>query len=50
MVGMNFFESSCCSWKFSGNAAIPAMMPIAMNKIEIRDQITPQQREEPPYR
>ena len=41
-VGINFLESSSCSLKDSGNAAIPAMMPAIIRMRDIIDQITPQ--------
>lgn len=47
-VGMKFFESLCCSLQLSGNAAMPATMPAAMNSTEMMDQVTPQHWLEPP--
>lgn len=48
-VGIKSFESSACSWNDSGNAAMPATMPTAMKASEMKDQITPQHCDEPPY-
>lgn len=48
-VGMKCLDCSCCSLNDWGNAAMAATMPTAMNPREIMDQMTPQQREEPPY-
>jgi hypothetical protein len=47
-VGAKCSESFCCCACVSGNAAMPAIMPTAMNKIEMIDQITPQHCDEPP--
>lgn len=47
---MKCFESSCCWLNDWWKAAMPAIMPMAMNAREMNDQIMPQQRDEPPYR
>lgn len=46
---MKCCESFSCSLNDSRNAAIAAMIAIAMNAREINDQITPQHCEDPPY-
>jgi hypothetical protein len=48
-VGIKCLEASSCWLNDSWNAAIPPMIPIAMNIREIIDQITPQHWEDPPY-